>query len=146
MIYNTEIELDKLKANERFYYLISNKKTFELKEVKPKRSIRQNSYLHLILSWYSLEYGETLAYIKQEVFKKQINKDIFEFEYVNKKTGEIRLAYKSTSQLDSKEMTTAIDRFRNYASKEAGIYLPEPNDLVFLNEIKKEVENNKLYL
>ncbi|MEC4051129.1 hypothetical protein OX284_016965, partial [Flavobacterium sp. SUN046] len=119
---------------------------FELKEKKPKRSISQNNYLHLILSWYALEYGETLEYVKQEVFKKQINKDIFEYEYINKKTGEIRTEYKSTANLDTGQMTTAINRFRNYASKEAGIYLPEPKDLSELQYIENQIKNNEQYL
>ena len=50
-------------------------------------------------------------------------------------------AWRSTASLDTKEMTTAIDNFRDYASKEAGIYLPTPDDLVYLNEIEKQVNN-----
>ncbi|MEC4049303.1 hypothetical protein OX284_007660, partial [Flavobacterium sp. SUN046] len=67
MIFNSEIELEKKMAIERFRFFLSKGKTFELKEKKPKRSISQNNYLHLILSWYALEYGETLEYVKQEV-------------------------------------------------------------------------------
>ena len=143
MIFNPTIELDKKRAIERFKYFLSKGKTFELVEKKPKRSIRQNSYLHLILSWYAFEYGETMQYIKEEVFKKQINKDIFEYEFINRKTGEIRIEYKSTAHLDTGQMTTAINRFRNYASKEAGIYLPEPGALEMLQQIKNEVKNNQ---
>lgn len=146
MIFNSENELDKKKAVERFNYFLSKSKTFELKEKKPKRSISQNNYLHLILSWYALEYGETLEYIKQEVFKKQINATIFKTEFVNKKTGEIREDWKSTASLDTKEMTTAIDRFRDYSSKEAGIYLPEPKDLAELQFIENQIKNNEQYL
>ena len=40
-------------------------------------------------------------------------------------------------------MTLAIDRFRNLASKELGIYLPEPNDLVLLQEIENELSKHK---
>lgn len=146
MIFNSEIELDKKRAIERFKYFLSKGKTFELVEKKPKRSIRQNSYLHLILSWYALEYGETLEYIKQEVFKKQINKEIFEYEFINKKTGEIRTEYKSTANLNTGQMTIAINRFRNYASKEAGIYLPEPDDILILQQIENEIKNNKQFI
>ena len=75
------------------------------------------------------------------MFKKIVNPQIFRTEYVNCKTGEIREAWRSTASLDTKEMTTAIDNFRDYASKEAGIYLPTPDDLVYLNEIEKQVNN-----
>ena len=87
MIFNASLDLDQKRATERFNFLLANNKTFELTEKKPKRSLSQNNYLHLILSWYALEYGETLDYIKVEVCKKQLNKDIFEFEFVNRKTG-----------------------------------------------------------
>ena len=146
MVYNASLDLDQKRATERFNFLLSNNKTFELTEKKPKRSLSQNNYLHLILSWYALEYGETLDYIKVEVFKKQLNKDIFEFEFVNRKTGECRLDLRSSANLDTKEMTTAIERFRNYASKEAGIYLPSPEDLSQLQEIENQTKNNAQYL
>jgi hypothetical protein len=43
-------------------------------------------------------------------------------------------------------MTLCINRFRDYASKEAGIYLPEPSDLVLLQEIEIQINNNQNYL
>lgn len=146
MIYNAMNEFDCNKALERIKYFIANKKKFELTEKKPLRSLSQNNYLHLILSYYALEYGETMEYIKEEVFKRQVNLEIFYGEYVNQKTGLIRAQLRSTSDLDSREMTEAINRFRDYASKEAGIYLPTPEDMLHLEEIEKEITNNKQYL
>lgn len=142
MIYNPTIPIDVERAKERFKWLISKGKTFELTEKRAKRSISQNNYLHLIIGWYAWDYGETFDYIKQKVFKKEVNREIFKTEYINRKTGEIRTDWRSTADLNTKEMTTAIDRFRDYASKEAGIYLPEPNDLVHLQEIEKELNNH----
>ena len=111
-------------------------------------SCSQRGYLHLILSWYALEYGETLEYVKQEVFKKQVNKEIFKFDFVNRRTAEVRTEYRSTESLDSREMTMAIERFRNFSMLQAGIYLPEPKDLVHLQEIEDEIKKheNQLYL
>jgi hypothetical protein len=142
MIYDTKIELESKRAKERFDFLITNKKTIEIKEKKQKRSISQNSYLHLILSWFAFEYGEKVEYVKQEIFKKQVNNDIFIYQFANKKTGEFRIDWKSTKDLDTKEMTTAIDRFRDFSSIEAGIYLPEPSDLVSLQNIEIELKRN----
>ena len=88
-----------------------------------------------------MEYGETPEYVKQDIFKKLVNPQIFLTEYVNYKTGEVREAWRSTADLNTKEMTTAIDNFRDYASKEAGIYLPTPDDLISLNEIERQVNN-----
>lgn len=146
MIYNAKNNYDCQRAKDRLKYFIENEKKFELTEKKPLRSLKQNNYLHLILSYYALEYGETLDYIKQNVFKIICNHDIFLTEYANRKTGIIRTELRSTADINSQEMTMAIDRFRTYASKEAGIYLPAPEDLNYLEEIEKEVTNNKLYL
>ena len=141
MIFNASNEFDIQRAKERLGYLIEKKKTFEITEKKPKRTYSQNNYIHLLFAWFALEYGETPEYVKQEIFKKLVNHEIFLTEYVNYKTGEVRAAWRSTADLNTKEMTTAIDNFRDYASKEAGIYLPTPDDLNSLNEIERQVNN-----
>ena len=48
---------------------------------------------------------------------------------------------KSTSALSSADMTTAIERFRNYSAKQ-GVYIPAPNEEQFLAEIRKELDRN----
>lgn len=141
MIFNASNEFDIQRAKERLGYLIDKKKTFEITEKKPKRTYSQNNYIHLLFAWFALEYGETPEYVKQEIFKKLVNPQIFLTEYANYKTGEVREAWRSTADLNTKEMTTAIDNFRDYASKEAGIYLPTPDDLISLNEIERQVNN-----
>lgn len=141
MIFNASNEFDIQRAKERLGYLIDKKKTFEITEKKPKRTYSQNNYIHLLFAWFALEYGETPEYVKQEIFKKLVNHEIFLTEYVNYKTGEVRAAWRSTADLNTKEMTIAIDNFRDYASKEAGIYLPTPDDLNSLNEIERQVNN-----
>ena len=141
MIFNANNEFDIQRAKERLGYLIEKKKIFEITEKKPKRTYSQNNYIHLLFAWFALEYGETPEYVKQEIFKKLVNPQIFLTEYVNYKTGEVREAWRSTADLNTKEMTTAIDNFRDYASKEAGIYLPTPDDLNSLNEIEIQVNN-----
>ena len=141
MIFNASNEFDIQRAKERLGCLIEKKKTFEITEKKPKRTYSQNNYIHLLFAWFALEYGETPEYVKQDIFKKLVNPQIFLTEYVNYKTGEVREAWRSTADLNTKEMTTAIDNFRDYASKEAGIYLPTPDDLISLNEIERQVNN-----
>jgi hypothetical protein len=146
MYFNGSNNFDVQRAQERFKWLVRNKKVFELKEKKTGRSLSQNSYLHLILSWYALEYGETLEYVKQEIFKKDVNKSIFEFVFINRKTGEERTEYKSTADLNTAEMTMAIDRFRDFAVKQSGFYLPQPSDLAMMQQLEIEVANNQHYL
>lgn len=146
MLYNAAKSIDINRANERLRFLIDNKRKFELKEKKPIRSVSQNSYLHLILSWFGLEHGYTLEEVKQEIFKKIVNPTIF---YDGEANGLVKIQrWRSTADLDKGEMNLAIDRFRNYSSVEAGTYLPEPSDLAHLQEIKNEIEkyNSMIYL
>lgn len=146
MIYNPEKEIDVQNAVEKFKYYIRNNKVFELRAKQVPKTYPQLKYVHLIISWFALEYGETKEYVKLNFFKKAANSDIFETEYVNKKTGEIRTEIRSTADLTKDELSMAISRFRDYSSKEAGIYLPEPKDLVLLREIEIQIENYKQFL
>jgi hypothetical protein len=146
MIYNPTNEIDAQRSVEKLKYFIKKKKVFELKQKQVSKTYPQLKYVHLIMGWFALEYGETLEYIKLEYFKKLVNPTIFEYEYINRKTGEIRIEYKSLADVTKDELTLAINRFRDYSSKEAGIYLPEPNDLAIMQQIEIELTNNKQYL
>ena len=145
MIFSTNIPEQKEKAIERFQWLLSNGKRIELKEKKAKRSISQNAYLHLVMSWFGLEFGYTLEEVKQEIFKKAVNPEIF---YEGEKDGIVKIErWRSTADLNTGEMTTAIDRFRDFSAKH-GCYLPEPKDLSYLEEIENELSKHtsKQYL
>ena len=145
MIFDTSKDFDRQTAIARFDKLMTAKAKFELTEKKPIRSIPQNSYLHLILSWFALEYGETLHYVKQNIFKAIVNPDLFVYQRVNRRRGKSRMDLRSTAELDSSQMTLAIDRFRAYSVKN-GIYLPEAGEIDNLNHIHTEIENKKTYL
>lgn len=141
MLYDCSNALEKKKAKARCDYLIEKGKVLEIKEKRPKRSYSQNNYLHLILSYFGLQTGYTLQEVKQEIFKKIVNPSIFyEGEF-----GEVVKVerWRSSADLNTLEMTTAIDRFRDYSTAQAGIYLPTPDDLVSLREIEREIENNQ---
>lgn len=144
MIYNPESRIDVQNAIEKINYFISKKKVFELKAKRERRTISQNSYLHLLFSWFALETGYTTDEVKQDIFKKIVNPTLFyEGEFGSIITIE---RWRSTASLNTEEMTLAIDRFRDYSSKEAGIYLPEPSDLALIKEIEIRVNNNQKYL
>ena len=97
--------------------------------------------MHLILSWFGVETGYTLEEVKQDIFKKHLNPTLF---YEGEFEGIVKIErWRSTANLGTAEMTLAIDRFRNFASNELGIYLPEPNDLVLLQEIENELSKHK---
>lgn len=145
-IYDTSNPLEKEKAKSKFEYLINKGKVLELKEKKATRTISQNSYMHLIFCWYGLSVGCPESHVKQEIFKKEINPNIFKSEFANKITGELTTIWRSTADLDTGEMTTAINRFKNHASADLGIYLPSPDDLVYLREIEREIKNHEEFL
>jgi len=145
MLYNPRNPIDKEKAIRKFNKLIVETDLFELTQ-KKQRTGRQNNYLHLILSWFALEYGETMKYVKKEFFKIKLNLDIFEFDRINPKTGDARKDLRSSADLTSSEMGVAIERFRNWASKECDIYLPEANEHEFLKAVQVEIDRNKQWL
>lgn len=146
MIYHLSNDLDRQQIKIKLDHLINNGKVVELTEKKKKRSISQNSYLHLILSVYAIETGMDLEYVKQTVFKAIVNPVIFKAEATNKITGEICEYYCSSASLNTHEMTVCIDRFRNHASHELGIYLPEPSDLAAIAQMEREISRNQQYL
>ena len=137
--------IDKQKFKQYSNKLYKAGEFVELKKINQTRTLPQNSYLHLLFNWFAIEYGETVEYVKQVTFKQEVNKELFETTHVNHKTGELRPSWRSTKDLDTKEMTLAIDRFRDYAAK-ADIYLPTPDERPFLNQIEIEIERNKQYL
>lgn len=146
MTYNPKNPTDVKRSIEKIKHLIAKGKPFEIKSISTRKSINQNSYFHLIVGWFAWEYGEDFDYVKQEMIKKIVCPEIFKTERVNERTGEVREAWKSFSTIDKDQTTYVIDKFRDYASKQAGIYLPEPNDLAALQEIEVQLKNNERYL
>lgn len=142
MIYNLSDEVQKKSAIKRFKWFLDKGKKVELKEKRKARSNPQNRYLHLIFQWYGLELGYTLEEVKQDIFKRHICKDIFGLD----KNG--LTVFRSTKDLDSNEMTIAIETFRNHSSKDLGIYLPAPNELENIESIEQQLKSygNRQYL
>jgi len=144
MNYDLSNKLEQNQFIEKAKYYIQKGKNVELKLKHPKRSISQNSYLHLILTWFGLEVGLTMEEVKVDIFKKHVNQAIFyEGEAQSKIPGIMVERFRSTASLDKAEMTLSIDRFRNFSSQECGIYLPEPNDLVALQQLENEISKHQ---
>lgn len=117
----------------------------ELTEKKQQRSLQANKYLHVILSYFALETGETMEWVKQKYYKALVNQELFIREKDDKYLGKVKYL-RSSADLDSSEFALSIDRFRNFASHEAGIYLPSPNEHEFLQSIEVEISRYKQYL
>lgn len=133
-------EIQRIKT--RLNFLYKKGATIEIVEKRKQRTRKQNNYLHLILTWFAIETGYTLEEIKQDIFKRDVCKDFFEYE-----KGD-RTFYRSTTDLDTGEMTLAIEKFRNWSSNTAGIYLPSSDERELLNRIEEEMQmyGNRQYI
>lgn len=145
MIYNLSNELHRENFKSRVNILFKQKKIVELSEKKPVRTIRQNRYLHLLLSFFAYQTGNTMEWVKQKYFKVLCNKDIFVRERDDEYMGSVQYV-RSSAELTTDELTLAIERFRNWSSESAGIYLPSPNEEDLLTLMDAEVEMNKKYI
>jgi len=135
------------KAHQYLLKLIERESKAELKNIPDKRSISQNAYFHVLINLFAIEYGDTANYVKQTLLKEIVCLEIFKTTHTNRKTGEIRGDWRSSADLDSKEMTQVIDKFRTWSSMTAGIYLPSAEEhktdwITYLQQI----ENNSEYL
>ncbi len=130
-IYVLSNEWDRAKLRERVDSLLAAKEgVVELKKKHPQRTLSQNAYLHVALGLFAAETGMQLEEVKQEVFKKLVNRDIFCYKKtIGKGSKAIEVeGVRSSAFIDTADMTTAIQRFRNFASSEVGIYIPNPNE------------------
>ena len=145
MTFNLQNPLDAQNARVRLEYLISHKKVIELTEKKPKRTLSQNAYLHLLLGYFASQTGLTLEWVKQQYYKKLCNPDIYIGEKDDMFLGRVKYV-RSSAELRTDEMNLSIERFRNWSSSEAGIYLPDPTRQAEIDAMQIEVERYKVYL
>lgn len=137
MKFNLAITAERLEAMQYLSELSALEVIVEVKKIVQRRSLPQNSYLHLIISAFGAHFGYDLEEAKQ--IYKEISKEIYAYE----KKG--RTFYRSSADLDKEEMAKTIDRFMK-KSEEAGYALPQATDQEWLRWIGNEVEKNKHYL
>lgn len=145
MQYDGSNPLHAQQAKAKLEKLIKEQKVFELTEKKPKRSLSQNKYLHVILAYFGCQIGEKMEYVKRNYYKILCNKDTFVREREDKFLGKIKYL-RSSADLDSSEMSMTIERFRNFASSEVGVYIPSPDEERLIQLMEIEVERNKPYI
>lgn len=145
MTYDLSTPLDKERFKRRCNALYKKGAIVECSEVKAKRTLNQNSYLHAILGEFAMQVGERVDYVKREYFKVECNRDIFERENYDKRLKRNVKMLRSSRELTTEEMTTAINRFRNWAA-EGGIYLPEAGDDQWIAYIQREMRHLREWL
>lgn len=145
MVYDTSNPLDNANFLLRAKKLAESGKIVELTEKKPRRTLPQNKYLHVILAYFGTQTGDTLAWVKERYYKVLINPDIFIRQKDDKFLGKTQYL-RSSADLDTAEMSLSIERFRNWAAQEAGIYIPSADEAILIQQMEIEIERNKEFL
>nr|DAE17950.1 MAG TPA: NinB recombination protein [Siphoviridae sp. ctr8v12] len=145
MRYDGSNELHAGQARAKLEKLIKDKKIFDLTEKKPQRSIQANKYLHVCLSYFGCQIGETMEYVKRNYYKILCNPDTFIREREDKYLGRVKYL-RSSSELDSSEFALTVDRFRNWCASNAGVYIPSPDEERLIQLMELEVERNKEFI
>jgi hypothetical protein len=125
--------------------LIKKGAIVELIEKKPVRTSSQNRYLHSLLGYLAVKMGCTLEWVKREYYKTLVNPSLYFREKEDAFRGTVSYL-RSSSDLTTEEMTTSIERLRNWASEEAGIYLPSADEYRLIQLMEIEIERNKQYI
>lgn len=151
MVYNLSnpVEMQQFKTRAAFLAKKAENKDnciVELKERQPQRTIQQNKYAWVTITYVALEEGYTIDIV--ESFFKDVNKDIFQRSRQNKK-GETFCYMRHMNELDKEEMSVCIDRWLIHCSRDRGIYIPSPEDHYYLQwqtQVEREKERNKEFL
>lgn len=115
----------------------------ELKRFYQKRSNPQNRYLHFALQYFAHCYGCTLIEAKEIYFKQYACRDIFLVETEDKNGRSVKY-FRSSAELNTAEMSSAIQNFIAYASCN-GIEIPPPDDELGIRYCEREIEKTKMY-
>ena len=118
MILDLKIPSERIKAETYLKKLIADQSKVDLKKVPEKRTIKQNSYVHKLFQLAGNHFGYTLEEMKVNVKRK--------LGYTYIKNGDEYFV--KTSEMNTKEKTEFIDRFRNLSSSQ-GCYLPTPEEM-----------------
>lgn len=146
MIYDLNTDIDRARFERRVVALQEKRVLVELSEKKPRRTHPQNAYLHLLIGEFAMQTGNTLDWVKQEYFKRHCNAEMFVRRRTDDLTHKEVEVLRSSRDLDTGEMTTAIDRFKQWAAVECGIDLPDAEDKEWLGYIEREMQHQRQWL
>lgn len=137
MIYDLSKPIDRQNMKLKLIGYLNGNNVVELKLRRKERTISQNKYLHVIIDYFGSHFGYTTKEAK-EFLKKESNLLYYE------KKG--RKFLKSTSELDTKEMSDFIEWIITFSAKQ-GLYIPSSKE--YLEDqvrINREIHNNRQYL
>ena len=146
MLYDLTNIMDVQAAKTKLAGLIKRGCLVELSEKKARRSLSQNNYLHLILSYFACRSGNTLEWVKMNYYKLECNRSLFVREKwdatLQRPVGYVR----SSADLTTEEMSLSIDRFKDWSAQVAEIALPDAEDAAQIAAAQVEVERNKRWI
>lgn len=143
MKYNLTDQLDRQRFTARVEGMLAKGSYVELKDCA-RRTLNQNSYLHLLLGVVAMDTGNDLQYVKTWYFKRLVNRDIFIVRREDKYCGVVETE-RSTAELTKEETSIAIDRFKRWGN-ENGFYMPEPGDEQLCRLIEIEMGRQQKWL
>lgn len=137
MKYDLSNNYDKEKFIEKYNTVKNSNHKIELRIIREKRSIKQNAYLHILITLFAIEFGFTI-----EEAKILLKRYCHFMDYIKK--GQNFL--KRTRDLDITEIAEFIGWIRNYSSIR-GCYLPTAEEyLINQFKINQEIDKNKEFL
>lgn len=130
-------ELDKKRATVYFNRLLEEGRKVEIKRLYDSRTLPQNRYLHVVISFFCMETGYTIEEAKQLLYNN------FGSFMVYEKNGVVFT--RSSSDLTTQEMTELIEWIRNVACFEnLGVYVPTPEEYITMQfEVEQYIEQVK---
>lgn len=137
MLYDFSKDIEIQQAKSKLKFLIKKGCMVNISEKRKKRTIKQNAYLHVLFSLFGLYFGYSI-----EEAKDLIKRDL---KYTYEKKGRIFLV--KTSNMNTKQLTVFIEKFRNYSNTKGGYYLPSAEEyLTNYAEFERQIINNEIYL
>ena len=130
-------DIDIKKADNYYMKLKEGNKKIELRNVPDNRSLKINSYLHVVITLYAIHFGYTLNEAKV-LLKRNCHFMVYE------KDGDKFL--KETSKMDNLECSNFVDWIRNYGGVN-GCYIISAEEYKQNKfAIDKEINNYKQFL
>lgn len=137
---------DNREAGEALSYLVEltrQGKRVDIKAVKPRRSLPQNAFLHLLLGYFGANLGYSLEEAKWLYKRLPGNKELYEYE---KDVGGKPMTFiRSSADLTKDEMTKSIETLRDWSGR-MGYPLPSADDKEALERLENYIEQHEHYL
>lgn len=133
-LYKTKDEKKHKELGAFLWALDPGEYVIEIKKNRNIRSISANKYYHAILNIIAIETGHSHDEL-HEALKLKFNCEIIHFP-----KGGSQMIGKTTSDLDTKEFASYINRVKHWALDEFQIVIPEAKDMDYAKWM--EIENN----